>query len=230
MPEKSVHFNNFCCTLVLPGKSEACLRECCGHRWKLLLLMVDALELVGGEIAEGLHESLAIVPGDPGEGLELELGAAAPGSEEVNDLGLVEADEGLGEGVVVGVAHAAYGLGDAGLGKSVIRFKTDGSNDVLVVIDGGNNGRGVTFANFETVGSTLNGFTITNGHEINGGGILCLESSPSLLNLIVEENQANYGGGMELFNSDARIENVVVRDNVALVNGGGIRTVTTLSL
>jgi len=28
---------------------------------------------------------------------------------------------------------------DAGVGKSVIRFKTDGSNDVLVVIDGGNN-------------------------------------------------------------------------------------------
>jgi hypothetical protein len=28
---------------------------------------------------------------------------------------------------------------DAGVGKSVIRFKTDGSNDVLVIIDGGNN-------------------------------------------------------------------------------------------
>jgi hypothetical protein len=30
-------------------------------------------------------------------------------------------------------------ISDARVGKSVIRFKTDGSNDVLVVIDGGNN-------------------------------------------------------------------------------------------
>ena len=58
-------------------------------------------------------------------------------------------------------------------------------------------GRGIRFENGETRASLVRGFTITNGRTwvLDGGGIRCENSSPTIMNCIISENRGEYGGG-----------------------------------
>ena len=98
------------------------------------------------------------------------------------------------------------------------------------VIDGNQNGSVVTFDAEEDSTTILDGFTIKNGSGtdifdgICGGGIYCgINSSPSLLNLIVSGNTVSHKGGGIYFcdNSNSILKNVTLSDNTAN-NGGGI--------
>lgn len=115
-------------------------------------------------------------------------------------------------------------------GKNIVVISTNGREETI--IDGNANGSTVTISLNETT-AVLDGFTIMNGSGVLnddghyvGGGIACRgNSTPSLRNLIVENNvvlgdTAIGGGIMCSFNSDALIEDVIIRNNEADYGGG----------
>jgi len=88
----------------------------------------------------------------------------------------------------------------------------------------------VKFVSGETLGSVLEQFTITGGSGntsglgagVAGGGILCVGSSPTLRDLIIEGNTASHGAGVQTFSfSSPALERCTIRSNVATPDGGG---------
>lgn len=107
------------------------------------------------------------------------------------------------------------------------------SGPEVTTIDGGNppdpkKASVVTFRNNEGLDSVLDGFTITNGNgtyiplHYRGGGILCKESSPTIVNNIIVANYPNaynaIGGGIYCGDSTAFIAYNLIQRNTA----GGI--------
>lgn len=94
------------------------------------------------------------------------------------------------------------------------------------VIDGSNDRSVVTFRHEETNASVLCGFTITHGESTYGGGIYCVNSRPSLKDLIVIDNKATtYGGGIYISTNTNVIpilENILIFNNEANNAGGGL--------
>jgi hypothetical protein len=110
---------------------------------------------------------------------------------------------------------------------------TTGDEDYILqtIIDGGRDGHVVTFENGEPATASLTGFTITNGYAYgtslpwySGGGIFCLDSSPTLTHLRVSGNEAvNEGGGLYFGHCSSTVQDVTVTNNLAGSGGGGIR-------
>ena len=126
-----------------------------------------------------------------------------------------------------------------------------GENRETTTIDGGQNGSVVTFQSGETSAAILRHFRITNGNADSGGGISCVYSSPTLDNLEISNNHANYngagiycdggsspltlntiitqnssgenGGGISIFNSAPQFDEVQIINNSAASDGGGFR-------
>lgn len=103
------------------------------------------------------------------------------------------------------------------------------------IIDGGSpanpdTGTVVLFISGEDTNSVMKGFTITNGtgtvdpvYGAEGGGILCVNSSPTITDNIICEDSARWGGGIEcLNNSNPIISNNMIVNNKADYEGGGI--------
>lgn len=121
------------------------------------------------------------------------------------------------------------------LGKAVT-VKSESGTEVTI-IDGGNppdpsKGSVVTFGSGEGPETNLQGFTITNGtgtdlglFGTNGGGILCIDASPTIReNKIIANTVAfGYGSGIECRYSTALIEDNVISQNTGASVGGGIR-------
>ncbi|MCD4656019.1 MAG: right-handed parallel beta-helix repeat-containing protein, partial [Planctomycetes bacterium] len=91
--------------------------------------------------------------------------------------------------------------------------------------------RGFYFHSGETNSAILNGFTIINGYvdsgavaRDDGGGILCMDSNPKIINCIINENTATDDGGGICCdtNSSAVIENCRISNNTTTNNGGGV--------
>jgi len=121
-------------------------------------------------------------------------------------------------------------------GKNIIvgsLFVTTGDEDYILqtVIDGKRNDHVVTFASGEAATARLSGFTITNGYAhgspapgSSGGGIFCLNSSPTLTHLRVSSNEAvGEGGGLYFGLCSPSVQDVVITNNLAGSGGGGIR-------
>jgi|GEM_PF-1447360 len=74
--------------------------------------------------------------------------------------------------------------------------------------------------------SILDGFTLTNGNALNGGGIYMDGTSSDILNCKIKANSADYGGGIYINSSSLLvppvIENCVIEQNTAMNCGGGI--------
>jgi len=105
----------------------------------------------------------------------------------------------------------------------------DRSIILTTIIDGMNSGSVVNFANEETESAQLIGFTIKNGsgNGYRGGGIFIYNSSPSIHDVIIQDNKADkFGGGVYLYNSKAQISNAIIKNNSSLGlehgYGGGI--------
>ena len=94
----------------------------------------------------------------------------------------------------------------------------------LTIIDGGGAGSVVTFNSGESNLSQLIGFTIQNGNGtgINngGGGVFINASSPTLQNLVITSNQAQWGGGMYIVQASPICINLKINDNYAIMGGG----------
>ena len=91
--------------------------------------------------------------------------------------------------------------------------------------------RGFWFHGGETSDAVLDGFTIRNGFvmdpEPGGGGILCENSSPTIVNCMILDNRAGgsfedlYGGGIYSAGGSPMITNCVIAGNVAIAHCGG---------
>ncbi|MDP8267891.1 MAG: right-handed parallel beta-helix repeat-containing protein, partial [Candidatus Tenebribacter davisii] len=100
------------------------------------------------------------------------------------------------------------------------------------IIDGNNSERLVSFTNGETEEAKLIGLTIRNGYgtysnqqEVCGVGIYILNSSPSIENNIIEDNDSYWyvnGCGIGIQNSSANISNNIIRNNNGAYMGGAI--------
>ncbi len=95
------------------------------------------------------------------------------------------------------------------------------------IINGNQDESVVSFSLGENSEAILTGFTLTEGFAMNGGGINCCNSNPTLINLIITNNTAGIGlydggGGIHLSNSNAVLENVVIKNNESFHSGGGI--------
>ncbi len=116
-------------------------------------------------------------------------------------------------------------------GKAIILKSEKGAS--VTTIDGWQVGDSVVkCVNGEGPSTKIDGFTITNGtgnaelygeRETIGGGLLCLHSSPTVLNCIFVDNESNYQGGA-IYNGDRSntiIRNCKIRSNKA-DRGAGI--------
>lgn len=117
-------------------------------------------------------------------------------------------------------------LGKAILVASDFIFDNDTVTIDSTIIDGENSGSVVIFSWGADTTSIIQGFTITNGHATEGGGILCeVESSPSIKNNIITGNSATYGGGgisCVMLSSPIIRDNVIDSNSVSQGTGGGI--------
>ena len=91
-------------------------------------------------------------------------------------------------------------------------------------------GSTVTFSNGENSSALLTGFTITGGSgtiwytRFRGGGIFCVDSNPTMNNLIISGNSVNdyesFGGGAYFDNSNVILSNSVIIDNFSFTGAG----------
>ncbi|UCC23541.1 MAG: right-handed parallel beta-helix repeat-containing protein, partial [Planctomycetota bacterium] len=107
------------------------------------------------------------------------------------------------------------------LGKAIIVRSESGPESCI--IDCQNLSRAFYFHNGEDANSVLRGFTITNGYDTSGGGILCSDSSPVIADCIITGNHAGdtsgSGGGIECSRSSPKITNCTITGNSAGTGG-----------
>ena len=102
-----------------------------------------------------------------------------------------------------------------------------GAGQGVSIIDGGDNGSVVTATDVDSA-AKLDGFTITNGKEFNGGGMNNSNSSPTVSNCTFSGNSASIvfsvgeGGGMYNVNSSPTVTNCIFSGNDATGLGGGM--------
>jgi parallel beta-helix repeat protein len=134
------------------------------------------------------------------------------------------------DGDIVVVADGTYkGVGNKNLdfkGKAITVRSLNGPQNCT--IDCENDGRGFHFHSAETKNAILSGFTITKG---NAGGILCSQSSPTIMSCIIKNNSnlglTGSGGGIHCASTASEtdsptIANCVIINNTVWSSGGGI--------
>jgi Tol biopolymer transport system component len=100
---------------------------------------------------------------------------------------------------------------------------TDNIDPDNTIIDGGAQGSVISCISNQKTYLTLRGFTITNGSNITGGGVLCKNSDLNVSDCFIMGNQANeYGAGMFFQSCNPDITNTVISGNVCTGYGGGI--------
>lgn len=142
-----------------------------------------------------------------------------------------DAIEASWHGDTVLVAPGTYYEHISPLGNNIVigsQFLLSGNPDDITntIIDGYNSGRVITIENGETGSCKIIGLTIQNGSTPGyGGGILIWESSPQVLNCVIQNNvAASHGGGLCItgYNSGARAINCTIQNNTADSYGGGL--------
>lgn len=113
-------------------------------------------------------------------------------------------------------------------GKNIIvgsLFLTTGDKSYIsqTIIDGRDSSSVVTFKNGEDTTATITGFTIRNGYAASwldgdGGGVYCINSSPTIDHNLIDSNTVSFanGGGIYCENSSS-----IITNNNIVYNGGG---------
>lgn len=113
-------------------------------------------------------------------------------------------------------------------GKAITVESENGAQDCI--IDCRQQGRGFTFDSNESQYSTLNGFSIINGRELNGAGIFIDEADPVIRNCILSDNTivegngdgTGWGAGIYCHNAGAEIINCLFINNSTVYSGGAV--------
>jgi hypothetical protein len=161
--------------------------------------------------------------------LEQGLGGGGEGNTIIvpdQFLEVQDAIEAASNGQVILVRQGTYKRINF-LGKAITVRSESGPE--VTILDGEWLGTVVTFETNEGPNSILDGFTVTNGLSSGGGGIACNGTSPTILNNIIEGNEANqdHGGGVICSNpgsspSHATFIGNRIRNNTAAINAGGV--------
>jgi hypothetical protein len=150
-------------------------------------------------------------------------------------------------GDIVIVSPGTY-LGNINFnGKNIVLTGTDPNDSAVIaatIIEGDGKGSTVTFENGETSEAVLTGFTITGGYgtllaEIDifgrdamiiGGGICCLNASPTIKKNVITNNSnesaqqmlgvEGWGGGIGCLASSPTITHNIIKGNSAYAGGG----------
>ena len=104
------------------------------------------------------------------------------------------------------------------LGKAVTVQSELGAD--LTVIDGHQAGSVASFASWEDEKSVLDGFTLLWGSDVDGGGVYCYSSSPTIKNCTITENADSAVGCHEY--ASPTIINCAITSNTTQSYGGGI--------
>ena len=144
------------------------------------------------------------------------------------------------DGETIVVADGTYrGSGNKNLdfkGKAITLISENGSEKSIIDCEG--NGSGFYFHSGERPSSIVSGFSIINGRANqgggHGGGIICINSSPTISNCIIRNNSTYltygdyYGGGIYSDSNyyptghSPKIINCMIIDNLAGRHGGGV--------
>ena len=129
------------------------------------------------------------------------------------------------------------------MGKAIVVSSEEDRG--VTIIDGNQSGSVVTFSGGEGTNSIIQGFTVTNGYAVQGGGIYCTNAAPVITNCVIAGNRTlggdylaggNGGDGAGIYatsNSYPVITECVVSNNATGAanylsvatnggNGGGI--------
>lgn len=174
----------------------------------LLLLILARSSLVSAQTTWHVDAS-AVAPGD---------GSAA---QPYADLQFALGRPTTVSGDTLLVEPGTYVGGFDFLGKDVIVRSTQGA--AVTILDGNlQQDSVVNFSNGEGPNAVLDGFSITRGKgtlwgtnptEYAGGGIRCIQASPTLVRLDVHGNYSEYGAGIYLEGSSASVSHSTIRDN-----------------
>ena len=96
-------------------------------------------------------------------------------------------------------------------GKNIL-LKSSGATEATV-LDGSGVLSVITFNSGEDTTAVIDGFTIKNGGGNTGGGVLIINSSPTIQNSIITENTSAVGGGFYIGTGSP-----IIRDNVISAN------------
>lgn len=106
-------------------------------------------------------------------------------------------------------------------GKAVHLRSSDGP-ETTVIDASGLDKSVVTCVSGEGAKTILEGFTITGGNAVQGGGMNNVFSSPTVIDCIFEANAAVQGGAIRNSSANPTITGSIFRNNTASQNGGAI--------
>lgn len=138
------------------------------------------------------------------------------------------------DGDTILVAAGTYPETIRFLGKSIAVVSEEGPD--VTVIDAGGSGTTVSFVDGEDRSTRLEGFTVTGGTGSVrvgipvGGGVLCENSSPTILDCVIRANTAGTGGGLAALLSDVLLVGNRFVDNEAAFpsgTGGGVAVIAS---
>lgn len=123
----------------------------------------------------------------------------------------------LAEGTYTGAGNRDIDF----LGKA-LTIRSASGRPASCVIDCQGAGRGFNFHTAETGASVVKGLTVRNGYAADyGGGVYCSGASPSILNCVIADCEAEVrGGGIYGVNAQPTVNNCVISGNTAQYGGG----------
>jgi len=135
-----------------------------------------------------------------------------------------------GDGDSVLVADGIFtGEGNRGITFHGYAITVQSENGAATcIIDCESEDRGLYFTTGETEHAVLDGFTIKNGAAAEGAGIYCYQSSPSIIDCVVQECVAGgepdrgNGGGIYCLEASPAISGCTITGNHADYSGGGL--------
>jgi parallel beta-helix repeat protein/predicted outer membrane repeat protein len=111
------------------------------------------------------------------------------------------------------------------LGKAITVRSENGPEKCIIDCQGikEDKHRGFCFENCEGSDSVLEGLTITNGYELYGGGIYCINSGPTIKDCVVKNNSCwHNGAGIYCKQSRILISDCTVENNTTFRSRDGI--------
>lgn len=172
---------------------------------RIVILTLAALALAANGAAAGIYFVDAAGTGDYAT-IQAAINAVAANS-------VIE----LADGVYTGAGNRDIDF----LGKA-LTLRSASGRPADCVIDCQGAGRGFSFHTAETNASVVKGLTVRNGSSADyGGGIYCSGASPSILNCVIADCDADIrGGGIYGINAQPVVNNCVISGNTAQYGGG----------